>query len=101
MSEHVSSSLLGVYMAKDLTRAVHCDFMVKRANRGLYALRSLRRCGVPASDMILVYTSLVRSILKYAYVMFSNLPFYLSDAIEKMQKRALQIIFQRYHILKP
>ena len=75
--------------------------MVKRANRGLYALRSLRRCGVPASDMILVYTSLVRSILKYAYVMFSNLPFYLSDAIEKMQKRALQIIVLRYHILKP
>ena len=82
-------------MAKDLTWAVHCDFMVKKANRALYALRSLRRCGVTASDMILVYTSLVRSILQYAYVMFSNLPLYLLDAIEKMQKRALQIIFPK------
>ena len=94
--EHVSSfKLLRVYMAKDLTWAVHCDFMLKKANRGLYALRSLRRCGVTASDMILVYTSLVRSIVQYAYVMFSNLPLYLLDAIEKMQKRALQIIFPK------
>ena len=94
--EHVSSfKLLRVYMARDLTWAVHCDFMLKKANRGLYALRSLRRCGVTASDMILVYTSLVRSILQYAYVMFSNLPLYLLDAIEKMQKRALQIIFPK------
>ena len=80
-------------MAEELTWAVHCDFMVKRANRGLYALRSLRCCGVTASDMILVYTSLVRSILEYAYAVFSNLPLYLSHAIEKMQYCAPQIIF--------
>lgn len=29
----------------------------------------------------------------YAYVVFSNLPFYLSDTIEKMLKCAPQIIF--------
>ena len=64
VSEHVSSfKLLGVYMAEVLTWAVHCDFMKKRVNRRLYALMSLRRCGVPTSDMILAYISLVRSIL--------------------------------------
>lgn len=60
--------------------------MVKRANRRLFALRSLRRCGVPASDIILVHKSLVRSFLENACVVFSNLPLYLSDAIEKSVK---------------
>ena len=89
--EHVSSfKLLGVYMAKDLTWAVHCDFRKPTED----CTRSGRSgAAVPASDTILVYTSPVRSILQYAYVMFSNLPLYLSDAIEKMQKRAPQIVF--------
>ena len=65
--------------------------MVKRANRRLFALRSLRRYGVPASDIILVHKSLVRSLLENAYVVFSNLPLYLSDSIEEVQRRALQI----------
>lgn len=43
--------------------------------------------------MILVYISLVRSILEYACIAFSNLLLYLSDAIETVRKRALQIIF--------
>ena len=90
--EHVSSfKLLGIYMAEKLTWAVHCDFMVKRSNRRLHALRSLRRCRVPPSDMIQFYKSLLRSILEYDYVVFSNLPLYLSDTIEKMQKRALKL----------
>ena len=65
--------------------------MVKRANRRLFALRSLRRYGVPASDIILVHKSLVRSLLENACVVFSNLPLYLSDSIEEVQRRALQI----------
>ena len=47
--EHVSSfKLLGVYIAEDLTWAVHCDLVVKRANRRLYVLRPIRNCGIPA-----------------------------------------------------
>ena len=30
---------LGVHLSEDLTWAVHCDYIVKEANRRLYALR--------------------------------------------------------------
>ena len=99
MLEHVSSfKLLGVYMAEDLTWAVHCDFRKPTED----CTRSGRSgAAVPASDTILVYTSPVRSILQYAYVMFSNLPLYLSDAIKKIEKPHFKLFFLRYHIMKP
>ena len=44
--------------------------------------------------MIKVYTCLVKSILEYSGVMFSNLLLYLSDAIKNVQKHCPpQIIF--------
>ena len=57
-------------------------------------IRKLRGCGVPASDIVIIYCSLIRSVLEYASVVFVNLPRrYLSLALEKVQKRALTIIF--------
>ncbi|CAH3044784.1 unnamed protein product [Pocillopora meandrina] len=50
--------------------------------------------GTRVSDMILIYTSLVKSILEYSCVMFSNLLLYLSDATKNVQKHCPpQIIF--------
>ena len=78
--EHVGSfKLLGVYILKIWLGRYTVTLWWR-----LFALRSLRLCGVPASDMILVYTSLVRSILECTCVVFSNLPLYLSDSIEKV-----------------
>ena len=46
--EQVSTfKLLGVHLSEDLTWAVHCDDIVKRANRRLYALRQLSKCKIP------------------------------------------------------
>ena len=84
---------LGVFISHDLTWTVHCDYIRKKASRRLYALRQLRRCRVAAHDSVMVYCSLVRSILEYACVMFAALPQYLSDSLERIQKRALPIIF--------
>ena len=36
-----------------------------------------------AHDSVMVYYSLVRSVLEYACVMFAALPQYLSDSLEK------------------
>ena len=66
--------------------------MIKKANRRLHALRSLKKCGVPTSDLITVYCSLLRSVIEYASAVFTNLPKYLSDALEGIQKRTLRII---------
>ena len=88
-----SFKLLGVYISEDLTWGAHYDYIVKKAsNRRLYALRSLKKCGVPTPDLVTVYCSLIRSVIEYASALFANLPKYLSDALEGIQKRALRII---------
>ena len=88
-----SFKLLGVILSQDLTWTAHCDYIVKKASRRLYALRQLRKCGVSTSDIVKVYCSLIRSILEYASVVFADLPEYLCNILEKVQKRALAIIF--------
>ena len=62
LEEVKSFKFLGVFISQDLTWTVHCDYIMKKANRRLYALRHLRRCGVSAHDSVMVYCSLVRSI---------------------------------------
>ena len=84
--------LLGVYISENLSWASHCDSIIKRANRRLYALRVLKNCGLPMQDLLAVYCSLIRSILEYANILFANLSQYLTNALENIQKSALGII---------
>ena len=35
--------VVGVHITKDLSWAVHCDYVIKKANRRLYILRNLRK----------------------------------------------------------
>ena len=73
--EEVSTfKLLGVHLSEDLTWAVHCDYIVKKANRRLYALRQLKKCKVPSADIVHIYCALIRSILDYASAAFADLP---------------------------
>ena len=67
-----SFQLLGVYISEDLTWGVHCDYIIKKANRRLYALTTLKKCGVPTSDLITVYCSLIRSVIEYVSAVFAN-----------------------------
>ena len=84
--------LLGVYISEDLSWASHCDRIIKRANRRLYALRVVKNCGLPMQDLLAVYCSLIRSILEYTSIVFANLPQYLSNALENIQKSSLGIL---------
>lgn len=86
--------VLGVYITSDLTWGHHCDlYIVKRARKQLYALRVLKKTGLPVQDIFQVYCSLVRSVLEYAAPFWAGLPSYLSDLVESVQKEALRIIF--------
>ena len=47
------------------------------------------------ADDLLIYIALIRSVLEYCCpVWHTNLPSYLSEQIERLQKRVLKIIFQ-------
>ena len=73
--EQVSTfKLLGVHLSEDLTWAVHSDYIVKKANRRLYALRQLKKCKVPSADIVHIYCVPICSILEYASTVFTVLP---------------------------
>ena len=52
---------------------------------------------MPTSDLITVYWSLIQSVIEYVSAVFANLPKYLSDALEGIQKRPLRIILPNLH----
>ena len=88
-----SFKFLGIYISSDLSWTKHCDVIVKKANRRLYAIRKLKGACVKENDLVAVYCSLIRSILEYGSVAFAHLPNYLSNTLEGIQKRALSIIY--------
>ena len=63
----------------------------------MHSCRTLKKCGVPTSDLITVYCSLIQSVIEYVSAVFTNLPKYLSDALEGIQKHALRIILPNLH----
>ena len=68
--------------------------IVSKASKRLYILRALKQSGIPREDLINIFYALVRSVLEYACVTWStSLPIYLKDKIERVQKRALHIVF--------
>ena len=54
--------------------AVHCDYIAKKANRELYALRQLKKCKVPSADIVHIYCALIRSVLEYTFTVFADQP---------------------------
>ena len=92
--EQVSTfKLLGLHLSEDLTWAVQCDYIVKKANRRFHALRQLKKCKVPSADIVRIYCELIRSILEYASTVIADLPKYLACCHENVQNRALFIIW--------
>ena len=91
-----SYKLLGLYVTSDLSWNVHIDYICKKANSRLYALRLLKKSGLNTSDLIKIYCSLVRSVLEYVAPVWSNLPDHLSRKIESLQKRALRIVYPEH-----
>ena len=82
-----SAKVLGVTISDDFILNV-----ISKAAKRLYLLRQLKRAGVCASDLVLFYCSTIRSVLA-CQVFYFSLPFYLSEELERIQKRALCSIF--------
>ena len=88
-----SAKLLGVIISNDLKWNVHVEMICKKVAARLYFLRQLKRAKVPANDLLCFYTTCIRPVAEYACPVFHTaLPQYLSDQLERLQKRALRII---------
>ena len=93
LKENQGNSINQKWRNEDLTWAVHCYYIVKKANRRLYALRQLKKCKVPSADIVDIYCALIRSILEYASAVFAGFSKYLACYLENVQKRVLSIIW--------
>ena len=89
-----SGKILGVTVRNDLKWIDHVEEITMKASRRIYLLKQLKRAGIDRKSLILFYCACIRSVLEYACQAFhTNLPAYLSDQIERVQKRALWILF--------
>ena len=68
-------------------------FITKNSKR-IYLLVQLKRAKVPDKKIANFYTTCIRPILEYASTVFHySLPSYLSDEIERVQKRVFRIVY--------
>ena len=68
---------------------------IKKLLSDCFVLRTLKRVGLGTNDLVLVYCSIVRSIVEYASPVWAAIPLYLDELIESVQRKALKIIFGR------
>ena len=88
------AKVLGVYFQNDLKWETHVKDIEKRANGRLYMLRLLKSYHVPREDLLTVYIGYVRPLTEYAAPVWSGaLTQNQIERIERIQKRALRIIF--------
>ena len=71
-----------------------CHNITAKASRRMFLLKQLKRAGIDRKSLIQFYWACIRSVLEYTCQAFqSSLPAYLSDQIERVQKRVLRILF--------
>jgi hypothetical protein len=89
-----SCKLLGLIISSDLTWSDHVNKMCKKSGQRIYLLCLLRRAGVPPTDIIKVFKSLIRPILEYGSEVWHHaLTKEQTRIIEQIQKRAVKIAY--------
>ena len=84
-----SAKVIGVIISSSLQWVDHVNEVIKKANKRLYFLILLKRANVPACNIVNFYCTVIRPpVLEYCAPVFHHaLPVYLSDDLERIQKR--------------
>ena len=86
--------ILGLTITKDLKWNQHITNIIKKANKRIYFIIQLKRAHVPEADIIYFYSTCVRPVMEFSCQVFHfALPSYLSNFLERIQKRVLSIIY--------
>ena len=82
--------ILGLTISNNLPWNDHINNTVKKTNKRLYFIILLNRAQVPLKDIIMFYCTCIRPVLEYCTPVFNHaLPKYLSEDLERVQKRVL------------
>lgn len=91
-----SFKLLGIIISSDLSWGSHINHIISKASKRIYCIRNLVNSRVDIDDIIVIYCSVVRSVLEYACpVWHPGLTNKLSKDLEVVQKRCLSLIFPK------
>lgn len=89
-----TNKLLGVMLTSDLKRNKHDEYICSKASKRFYALRILKRSGVPLSDLPSVYRCFIRPVLEYACLVWhTSLSLPLRDDVGDIQRRTIRRIY--------
>ena len=88
-----SLKILGIIISNDLKWNEHIDYVSKKASKRLYSLWILKKVGVKRGGILKVYLTTIRPILEYGVQVWQDIPEFLSNKLESIQKRALYIIY--------
>ena len=89
-----SAKILGLTVRDDLKCNDHIDNVTVKASQRVYLLKQLKCADIDCISLLQFYCACIRSVLEYACQSFhSSLPAYLSDQLERIQKRSLRIIY--------
>ena len=88
------TKLLGVIVSDDLSWSENTSMICQKASQRLHFLVNLKRAGLESNRLVGLYCSFIRSILEYgSCVWHFALTQHERTCIERIQKRALKIIF--------
>ena len=80
-------------MSNNLLWNNHINDVIRKANKRLYFIVLLKRARLPVEDIIRFYCTCIKPVLEYcAPVFYHSLSKYLSDDLERVQKRVLSIL---------
>ena len=89
-----SARILGMTVRNVFKWNDHVEVITSKASKRLNLLKQLKGAGINHEDLVLFYCNVIRSTLEYSCQLFhQSLPNYLSDEIERIQRRALRIIY--------
>ena len=91
--------LLGIIISNDLKRNEHIHYLSKKASKRLYSLGILKKVVVDREGIVKVYLTTITPILEYGVQVWQDIPEFLSNKLESIQKRALHIIYPCYSYL--
>ena len=85
------AKILRICLQDDLKWEKQFSEMIKKANCGMYMLRTLKRFGLNSEELNVTYKGYVRPLLEYV-AWGASLTCDQSTTLEKVQKRACQIM---------
>ena len=89
-----SARILGLTVRDDLKWNDRIDNVTVKASQRVYLLKQLKRADIECISLLQFYCACIRSVLEYGcQSVHSSLPAYLSDQLERIQKRSLRVIY--------